>query len=308
LWSEQVTWAAELRRRPPDLLVTLAFSPPLASRVPCLMTVHDVAPLERPQDYPGASGFYWGQVLRRAAPRAVRIATPSTWVKEECVRRLGLSPERIDVVYNGVRPLYFDRPSAAAAAALLERLEVRGPFLLHCGILHPRKNLGILIRALGLLRERGREVPWLVSVGSWTSHAEHVLSLASSQGVRDRVVLAGRLVDDELWALYRACDAFAFPSWSEGFGVPPLEAMAGGVPVLAARASCLPEILGETPHWADPADAESWIGAWDEARNETGAARAERARRGKEWASRYTWDDTTARMGAALDRALVRTV
>lgn len=304
LWSEQVTWARELKRRPPDLLVTLAFAPPLASRVPTVMTVHDVAPLERPEDYPLVARAYWQLVLRRAAPRATRIATPSTWAKEECTRRLGIPGERIDVVYSGVRSLYFEPSAASATPALLRRLGVEPPFWLHCGILHRRKNLEVLIRALGLLRQRRQEVPFLVSVGGVTAHAPTLSRLAAEVGVGDRVLLAGSLPDDELAALYRACAVFAYPSWSEGFGVPPLEAMAAGAPVIAARASCLPEILGEAPRWADPAEPESWIAAWDASRGEPAAERADRIQRGAAWAARYTWDDTAQRMAGAIDRVV----
>jgi glycosyltransferase involved in cell wall biosynthesis len=302
LWSEQVTWARELWRRPPDLLVTLAFSPPWTSRVPSLVTVHDVAPLERPGDYTTLSRFYWQRAFEHAK-RATRLATPSEWVKQECARRLGIPLERIDVVHNGVRPVFFASDASATAASVLGRLGVSHPFWFHCGTVQPRKNLDVLVRSLALLRSRGLEVPHLVNAGVATAHAAHLLRLAASLGVGDRVTLAGPLGDAELAALYRTCDAFVYPSWSEGFGVPPVEAMAGGAVVIAARASCLPEILGDAPHWADPFQPETWIAAWDAARAENEPARRERVQRGAAWAARYTWEASAERMAAAIDQA-----
>jgi glycosyltransferase involved in cell wall biosynthesis len=304
LWSEQVSWERALRRAPPDLLVALAFSPPAGSRIPFVMTVHDVTPLERPQDYAGPSGFYWSWVLRKVAPRAARLTTPSAWVRDRCAAALGYPPERIDVVHSGVEPRFFAERDPAQSRPRLERLGVRGPFWLHCGMAHPRKNLAAAVRALALLRQRGAEVPQLVGVGTPGADTRRVLDLARDLGVADRMAFAGAVGDDALADLYAGCDAFVFPSWAEGFGVPPLGALAAGARVLASRTTCLPEILGDAPFWADPADPATWVDAWERARAEAPAEAEARRRRGREWARRYTWDDTAARCRAAIERAI----
>jgi alpha-1,3-rhamnosyl/mannosyltransferase len=320
LWSEQVSWPLELSRRPVDVLASLAFFPPRAVRVPYVMTVHDLTPLERPHDYPLVTRVYASALLREMVPRAHRIATPSQWVKDQCSQRLGVPPERIDVVYSGVEPGYYDagaasaegsRPVSAAppqpvpaAWQLLARLGVRGPFWLSCGSLQPRKNMEVVIRALAILAQRGGGAPRLVVVGRNGPHARRLLELANSLGVRDAVVLAGRLEDHELASLYRACAAFVFPSWAEGFGVPPLEAMASGARVIAARATCLPEILGEHAVWADPADPGSWCDAWARLQAEAGSDREASLDAARAWARRYTWDDTAERWRSMLERSM----
>lgn len=304
LWSEQVSWARELGRRPVELLLSLAFSPPARQRCPTLLTVHDLTPIERPRDFPPMTTAYWRWLLRAAVPRARRIATPSSWVRSRCADVFGFPEERIDVVYSGIEPKYFRETERGEATPALARLGVERPFWFHCGTVQPRKNLEVLVRALSILRSRNRPVPQLVNVGGDASHAHRILRLARDLGVADRLLLAGPRDDETLAALYQSCAAFVYPSWIEGFGVPPLEAMASGTPVVAARASCLPEILGDVPRWADPAEPETWIAAWDDLGSENGSDGDERARRGRSWARRYTWDDTATRCMESLRRSL----
>jgi glycosyltransferase involved in cell wall biosynthesis len=309
LFAEQVSWPSRLRSSPVDLLVVLAFSPPFGYRRPYVVMVHDLAPLERPHDVPALMRAYWMQFLRRSAPGAHRLLTPSLWVKQQCAERLGVPPERIDVVHNGVEFEFFSAaaspdaggpvPPSSAGGAPLSR-----PFWLHCGTIYPRKNLQVLVRALGLLQGRAQEVPTLVSVGGGGRHRSELVRQARRLGVGEHVRFLGRLPDAALRDLYASCAAFVYPSWIEGFGVPPLEALAAGAPVIAARASCLPEILGDSARWADPAEPESWLVAWDEVRSEDAAVRAARRRAGADWAARYTWEETGTRVAGAVQRAV----
>ena len=303
LWSEQVSWALELARRPVDLVASLSFCPPRSIRVPFLLTVHDLTPLERPRDYPAVARLYWDAMLRELAPRARRIATPSQWVKDRLVERFGLGSDRIEVVYSGVEPAFHAPAEPAADAELRRSAGLDGPYWLSCGSLQPRKNLEVAIRALAQLARRGVEVPRLIAVGRPGRHARRLTDLARALGVEWALVLAGPVPDRTLAALYRGAAAFVFPSWAEGFGVPPLEAMAAGAPVLAARTSCLPEILGRHAVWADPADEASWCDAWQTLREESPADRAARIAAAREWSRRYTWDDTAARWRAMLEGA-----
>jgi alpha-1,3-rhamnosyl/mannosyltransferase len=304
LWSEQVSWARELSAHPVDAVASLSFYPPRSTRVPLLLTVHDLTPLERPRDYPLVPRVYSAAMLRELVPRAHRIATPSQWVKDRCVAVLGAHADRIDVVYSGVEPRFYAADDEAADRAILTRFGVSGPLWLHCGSVQPRKNLEVVLRALAQLRQRGAEPPRLVVVGRPGPHVRSVLRLARSLGISGAVTLAGRLEDSELAALYRAAAAFVFPSWAEGFGVPPLEAMAAGARVIAARATCLPEILGEHAVWADPAEPASWCDAWDRVRGESSAERAARIDAAREWSRRYTWDDTARRWRAMLEHSM----
>jgi len=304
LWSEQVSWPWALRRDPPDILLTLAFAPPLASRLPAVMAVHDVTPLERPNDYTPRSRWYWEQALLRAAPRARRLLVPSLWSRERCAEVLRIDPQRIDVVLTGVEPVFFEERRGETVAAVRSRYGVDGPYWLHCGVAHPRKNLETAIRAIAILRQRGDDVPRLVRVGGTGPYLDRLRAVARDLGVLDCFLDLGAVENADLAALYAGCDAFVFPSWEEGFGVPPLEAMASGADVLASHSSCLPEILGDTPFWADPAQPESWVEAWNACRALSQAERAERRTRAKQWASRYTWDDVAARCLRSLERAV----
>jgi len=305
LWSEQVSWARAVRRDPPDLLVSLAFSPPFRASVPTVLAVHDVVPLERPQDYTPVARWYWRRVFREMAPRARRLLVPSRWSRERCAESLRVPIERIDVVYSGIEPEFFRARSSEGSQAIRSRVALgAGPLWLHCGMAHPRKNLEVIVRTLALLKQRGHETPTLLRVGSRNRYLEQVEQLARELGVAEHLVDAGSGVEDkELAALYAACDAFVYPSWAEGFGVPPLEALAAGAPVLVSQTACLPEILGDLPFWGDPREPESWIEAWGRCLGQTAAEREARKTRGREWAGRYTWDDTAERTLGALEAA-----
>jgi glycosyltransferase involved in cell wall biosynthesis len=306
LWVEQWRWGRELARRPVDLVVALAFSPPWRTGVPFVLTVHDLAPLARPQDYAPVARAYWRHVLSRVAPGAVRLCVPSEYVRQDCVARLGFPADRIDIVHNGIEAGFFHaaEDSRESDDAVLERLGVRRPFWFHCGTVHPRKNLEVAVDALGLMAERGAETPQLVSAGDTGAHAQSILRCAGARRVSGALRILGPQGDSVLRILYRSCAAFVFPSWSEGFGVPPLEAMATGAPVIAARATCLPEILGDAAEWADPAVPESWLQAWERVHSEDPSAAARRRARGIEWARQYTWEASARQAHATVTAAL----
>jgi alpha-1,3-rhamnosyl/mannosyltransferase len=210
---------------------------PLAGAVPTIVTIHDALIFERPEWFTRANALHARTWLRRAARRAAFVHTTSEHSRAALARHLGVAPERIAVIAPGVDERF--TPG--------ERGD--GGYVLTVGTLQPRKNVEAAIAAAEALGVR------LVIAGGrgWRDEA----LVERVRGSRAQVELAGRVSDDELVALYRGADTFVFPSLGEGFGLPPLEAMACGTPVVCSAATSLPEVVGDAAVLFDPADPDA---------------------------------------------------
>jgi alpha-1,3-rhamnosyl/mannosyltransferase len=231
------------------------------------------------------------QVLKRCAV----VLTPSETVAEQVSSELAFPRDRIVVTPEGVRPSAL-RPGNPAAA--VPRPDGRG-YLLFTGTREPRKNLDRLLRAFALVPDLGLD---LVVAGPAGWGSEDLQARTVDLGIAGRVEFPGYLRDDDLAALLAGARAFVFPSLYEGFGLPPLEAMAAGVPVVAARAGALPEVLGDAPFWCDPLDIESIAAAIRAAVTDDGLrARAVAAGHGR--VAGYDWAETARLTLGAYERA-----
>jgi glycosyltransferase involved in cell wall biosynthesis len=226
-------------------------------------------------------------IVPKVLSRCALVITPSETVRTQVASELGVPTDRIVVTPEGVTPGF---ESAAPDPALATRLGIDRPYILFVGAREPRKNLPRLIEAFARLPEKDLQ---LVLAGPPGWGGLDLDSLAGRTGlVPDRdVIFSGYLEDAELRALVAGAWVFAFPSIYEGFGLPPLEAMAAGVPVVAGRAGSLPEVLGEAPVWCDPLDvdaiAEALVRAATDDEERARAIEAGRAR-----AATFDWNDT----------------
>lgn len=260
--------------------------PPLG-RAKGVVTIHDLTYLHYPEFCTRQIRRYrW--ILPRVLRRAALVITPSETIAAEVAEDLSFPRDRIAVTPEGV-----GAPPDDADPAVARRFGVEGDYVLFVGTREPRKNLSRLMAAMALLRDLGVT---LVVAGppGWGPEP------AAGGG---RVVVTGYVSDADLAGLMAGARVFAFPSLYEGFGLPPLEAMAAGVPVVAARAGSLPEVLGDAPFWCDPLDVESMASALREAIVDDGA-RARAMARGGERARAYRWSET-ARLTAAAYRRVI---
>ena len=248
----------ELRHRPVDLLHVQYTAPPFCP-APVVATIHDLAFEHLPKTFTRRGSWQLKMTVRRTAQRAARIATVSEFSRQDILLTYGLPPDKVVVTYNGVNASFTPTPERADEAVLMrQKYGIARSFILAVGSLQPRKNLVRLIRAYNQLRTQYADFKeQLVIVGRqlWL-HEEVFREVKKQQWGRD-VILTGYVPEADLPPLYRAAQVFAYPSLFEGFGLPPLEAMACGTPVVTSNGSSLPEIVGEAAILIDPLDEQT---------------------------------------------------
>jgi glycosyltransferase involved in cell wall biosynthesis len=255
-----------------------------------VVTVHDLAPLRFPGRRFGVSGVAWRRAWR-GVTRARHLITSSEFVAAELRDHLDPARAHIHCIPLGVTEA-FGSPACEDAATVRHRYagsEAR--MLLHVGRIHARKNLPTLLDAVARLRSAGESLV-LVQAGGLPDAAtrERIRALDLERCVR----FAGALSEPALASLYGAADAFVFPSWYEGFGLPVLEAMACGTPVVASDTASLPELVGDAGLLAPPGDAAAIAAAVRRVLTEPGLADSLR-RRGLERVRRFSWRMTAER-------------
>ena len=284
---EQLALPVQLARSGAGLYHGAAYAMPAGATVPSVVTVHDLSFFRMPETLPAARAFYLRMATRVAARRASALIAVSSFTASELRDVLGVPPERIHVVHNGVaaemRPA---SPSDVARYVAWQGLPER--FILAVGTLQPRKNLTVLLDAYAIRRGSGDDLPPLVVVGAPGWGDTDVVAAARARGVGHRVHVAGFVPRSDLPLLYSAAAVFAYPSRYEGFGLPVLEAMACGTPVVAADAASLPEVAGSAAVLVDPTDAAAWAAALRGVLEDP-KARTALVARGLERAKAMTW-------------------
>jgi glycosyltransferase involved in cell wall biosynthesis len=257
---------------------------PLRASVPVAVTVHDVMTWQHPEWFSRANVVHQRLVLGPALRRAELVLTSSEYSRDRMVELLGLDRERIAVTPLGVDERF---SPGAVAHDLLDRLGIGLPYVLTVGTLQPRKNIEGAIRAFERLAEAGLEHR-LVVVGARGWRDRQLLEMVATSPVSERIVLAGRVSDEEMIGLYRGADLFVFPSLYEGFGIPPLEAMACGTAVVSSDRTSLPEVVGDAGVLVDPSDPAALAGAIGEVLG-SDSRRRDLERRGLARVVRFTW-------------------
>jgi glycosyltransferase involved in cell wall biosynthesis len=237
-----------------SLLHSQYIAPPF-SFLPDVVTIHDILFETHPELFEGAFSERSVGLIRRTARRAAMVLTVSEFSRRALVERYHLSPERVLVTPNGVDREAF-RPLGAESEGIRKRYRLDGPFVLFVGRIEPRKNLPRLIRAFSRARGRLGGSIRLVIAGKEDFRSREVFQEAERQGEAS-VVFLGAVPDADLPSLYNLAVALVYPSLAEGFGLPVLEAMACGTPVVASPRGALPEVGGDAVLWVEPEDEEA---------------------------------------------------
>src|SRR5579859_7081985 len=263
---------------------------------PCrqVVTIHDLFADVEPRWFTRRVGTQLRLTQRRAAHAAQRVIAVSECTRRDLVERFAVPEDRISVVYNGVDHARF-RPAEVDAEAVARRYGVPYPFILFVGSLMPCRNAPRLLRAASKLKYG------LLFVGRDIWGTDPTQKIAAENNWH-WAAFSGYVSDADLPELYAAASVFAYPSLYEGFGIPPVEAMACGTPVVASTAGALPEVLGDAALLVDPCDEAALAAALEAAVQDHGTLR----RRGLERAARYRWDMAAQQTWQVYEAAAAR--
>ncbi len=278
-----------------------AFSTPYFAPCPLVVTIHDLAYLMYPECCQRETVQYLSRKVPHALRKASAVITPTATVKKEIVVHYGFPQEKIFPVWHGVSPRFKILPQETVAKVKSE-LSLPEPFILFVGTVEPRKNLGRLIEAYGKAVAHGLK-HFLVIAGTRGWLCEEIYQLPHKLGIEKRVLFLGYVLDELLPALYNAADIFIYPSLYEGFGLPVLEAMACGKPVIASKISSLSEVVGEAGMLVEPLDTDAIASAMLFLAENPEAKRSI-AQKGLERVKEFSWEKTARETVRVYEEAL----
>jgi glycosyltransferase involved in cell wall biosynthesis/ubiquinone/menaquinone biosynthesis C-methylase UbiE len=240
-----------------DVLHSPFFNAPQDHHGALVVTIHDVSFLLQPQFHTEANRLHCLQGTLNAALYADRIIAVSQQTKRDLIDYFSISPERIRVIHEAPRKVYAPECDVEIIRGALERLGIFHNFILFVGSLEPRKNLKALLQAYAAYVARHAGTEWLVIAGGKGWLNDNLSQVAGDLGIAERVKFLGYVREADLRVLYSAAKLFVYPSIYEGFGLPPLEAMACGAPVITSNTSALPEVVGDAALLIDPKDCKA---------------------------------------------------
>ena len=301
LWEQAFLPALVLRDRL-DLLHCPLNVQPIATTCPVVLTIHDLTFIRFPERFSRLKQRYLATLTRYSARRARRILADSAATRDDIVTAFGVPAGRIDVVYAACDPDFRPIDRADPEQVAFRRAHnLPDRFILYLATLEPRKNVDRLVHAYARLVKRGLPHTLVLAGGKGWGY-EKIFRAIEEHGLADRVILPGYVSRDEQPRWYNAADLFVYPSQYEGFGLPPLEAMACGVPVVTSNSSSLPEVVGSAGITVNVDDVEALADAM--AAVLLDPAEAARLRvLGVQQAATFTWESAAAACVAAYRQA-----
>jgi glycosyltransferase involved in cell wall biosynthesis len=277
--------------RPGDLFHATDHLLPPFKHARTVMTIHDLIYLFYPQYHLPLNRWFLTLMLPRFLRRADAVIAVSEHTRQDVIRHIGLPAERMVVIHEGVNPSYQPVIDPEALAAVAARYQLPQRYLLFFGTIEPRKNLETLLSAYAVLSSRDAETPALVIAGRKGWLYQPVFHQVRELGLETRVRFTDWIAEADAPALISGASLFVYPSVYEGFGLPPLEAMACGVPVIASAASSIPEIVGDAGLLVDPRDVGALVTAMQAVLGSS-ELRANLRARGLARARTFTWENT----------------
>jgi alpha-1,3-rhamnosyl/mannosyltransferase len=280
---------------------------PVRSKLPTVTTIHDLSVIVHPEWHPADRVKWYESAFEAGLRQSRRFIAASEFTKREMVARLNIDPDKIDVTYQGPRD-DFTPQSSTTIANVRQAMDLPEHFFLYVGTLEPRKNVEGLLDAFARLPADLRHEHPLLIAGAWGWKAEQLRTKIDAHKVAGEVRLLGYMHDRQLAALYSACTALVWPTFYEGFGLPPLEAMACGAPVIVSDVASLPEVVGNAGVKLPPDETQAWTEALERAANERSGAdesAAERRRQSSlEQAALFSWQRCTSETIESYRRAI----
>jgi glycosyltransferase involved in cell wall biosynthesis len=275
---------------------------PLVFRGPTVVTVHDLSFLRLAAQFPPMKAIYLKHAVDLSTRRATHVIAVSQNTRQDLVDLLNLPEEKISVVYSGALPVFRPLPAAERGAFLQARFGGR-PMILHVGTLQPRKNIDVLIRAFAAVRRNAGIPHVLALVGARGWMYENLFTLVQRESLTEHVEFIDFVASEDLPLWYNSADLLAYPSAYEGFGLPVLEAMACGVPVVTSASSSLAELAGGAGITVPPGSQEALELALMRVLDDE-SLRAEMRARGLARAAQFTWQRTALDTVSVYDQVL----
>ncbi len=286
---EHLTFPRAARRLGARVLHVPHFGPPLRPPLPTIVTIHDLIPIVLPE-YRGSLAVRAYTRLAAAGARAARIIlADSESSRRDIITHLGIPPERVKVVYLAAASRYAPA-SDEQVARVRAKYDLPERYVLYLGGFDVRKNVPMIVHAFSALPQEQAD-GWRLVIAGQLPEANSVFFPDPRRNAGPAVRFIGQVEEADKPALYAAAGAFVYPSLYEGFGLPPLEAMACGAPVLSSRTSSLPEVVGEAGLLLNPREIGEWVSGLNAVLGDR-ALRANLRARGLAQASRFSWDRT----------------
>lgn len=302
-----IMWYLWFEKRIPRLLkkinADIFFSPdgmmPLKTNIPCISVIHDINFCHRKHDLPRLKSLYYRKYFMQFARKAMRIVTVSEYSARDIAGTWNIDPRKIDVIYNGVSDKF--RPSGTQNEIIINGRPVSGPYFLFVGNLSPRKNISNLITAYDKYRHHYKGEAGLIIAGDRLFNNRQVRKKHAGSVYRDDILFAGPQDKETLVSLYSGALALVFIPWFEGFGLPLVEAMKCGTPVIASNTTSVPEVTGDAAILVNPADTENIAKEMAGIENDT-ELRDELIKKGINRAKEFEWDEAARLLWQSISR------
>ena len=284
-----------------DISADIFLSPdgmiPLRTEVPCLPVIHDINFVHRTKDLPFFQSLYYRKQYKRFAENAVRIATVSEYSKKDISSSWNIDPAKIDVIYNGVSEIYRNSVSRN------EDSHSRNPYFIFVGNLSPRKNIPNMIRAFDNFRDKSSISHQLLIAGNRYYMNGEIDRLISQSDYKKDIILLGKKNQEELKLLYTNAVALLFVPWFEGFGIPVVEAMSCGTPVITSNVTSLPEVSGDAALFVDPSSIADITAAMVNIAGNTNL-RKKMSADGILQSSKFNWDTSAESLWTSMMKSI----
>lgn len=302
LW-DQVIFPNRARRFKVNLLHQPCFSAPLLYRGKVIVTCHDLISVFFPENLPLASRFFYSQWEPFSYRKAAKIIAISEHTKKDLMAFLKIPEEKIRVIHLAASRDFRPIKSKKTLKKIQKKYRTGPNYILDVGTLEPRKNLSFLVRAYALAVREGADVK-LVITGKKGWYFEGLFKLVDDLNLKDKIIFTGYVAENDLPALYSGAKAFVFPSLYEGFGLPPLEAMACGTPVISSNTSSMPEVIGQAGILISPKDERVWAQNILKILRDKGLART-LSQMGLRQAKKFSWEEAARKTIAVYKEVII---
>lgn len=267
-----------------------------------LPVFHDLNFIHQPDNLPRLSSWYYNRMFPRYAAHAQRIATVSEFSRQDIIKTLGIAPRKVDVVYNGVNPV-FAPISQQKAMQLREEYTGSAPYFIYVGSLHKRKNIENMLLAFDRFKSADQQNYKLIIVGQSMFGTARLRKILQALNHQKDVIFIGRLFEEQLRDVMGAARALLLVSFFEGFGIPIVEAMKCGVPVITSYATSMPEVAGDAALLVEPSSVEAICEAMRKIAGDQ-VLHQQLRQKGFENAQRFSWEKTADSMWNCIQKAL----